>query len=408
MQNKVIKLAIVATISAFIIGCSSGGSGSSPTAQGRFKDANTDGLTYTGAFPGVTKDGGRFNYRSGSVIEFSIGDIVLGTATGKVIITPVDLVPGGSLTSNKVVKISQLLQSLDRDSNLDNGIDIHSDTAEAMSTDTAEVNAIITALDDTATANIDTEVGNLINNIAKTADSSGTYTAVTRTAAIQHVKETLQCAYSGGYQGSGENSDIDIEGGLVIESDGDAVVIIVDGADITTNSATINFNTKTFTFTSSVADVTRGTETGTITITATLDDINRITGEITDVDNTTYTFSASRVGGSVDARYRFVGTIIGSSNGFFTLDIDDNDKVTGKGYIPIDDELFDLTGSIDRSTSTPTANITAVFEDEESDDITATATIDFNAKTIMGRYVSDSNTGSFSAEGCELNTVKEN
>ena len=46
--------------------------------------------------------------------EFFIGDIALGQAVaGKAVITPLDLVPQGSLDSPAVINIARLLQSLD-------------------------------------------------------------------------------------------------------------------------------------------------------------------------------------------------------------------------------------------------------------------------------------------------------
>ena len=84
------------------------------------------GLDYdTGSEFGLTGLSGGFNYHEGEIITFSIGDVILGTAAGKDMLTPIDLVPGAAdETDSTVTNICRLLQSLDQDGNLQNGIQI--------------------------------------------------------------------------------------------------------------------------------------------------------------------------------------------------------------------------------------------------------------------------------------------
>ena len=83
--------------------------------EGRLVDAPVEGAGYrSGSLAGITGPAGEFQYQAGEAVRFFIGDIALGEAVqGKAIITPLDLVPGGTLDSPAVINIARLLQSLD-------------------------------------------------------------------------------------------------------------------------------------------------------------------------------------------------------------------------------------------------------------------------------------------------------
>jgi len=83
--------------------------------DGRLVDGPVQGVRYTsGSVSGVTGADGEFRYEAGETILFSIGAIALGEAvTAKALMTPLDLVPGGSLDTPAVINIARLLQSLD-------------------------------------------------------------------------------------------------------------------------------------------------------------------------------------------------------------------------------------------------------------------------------------------------------
>jgi hypothetical protein len=130
--NKYKKLAIsfllLATL-ATTTACSGGGS-SSPAASvdnpltGVFVDAPVEGLNYqTATMSGITDENGTFKYHEGETVTFMIGDLMLGSAPGSEIMTPIDLVPGAvDETDPTVINICRLLQSLDWDGDLTNGI----------------------------------------------------------------------------------------------------------------------------------------------------------------------------------------------------------------------------------------------------------------------------------------------
>jgi hypothetical protein len=83
--------------------------------DGRLVDAPVEGISYrSGSLAGVTGANGEFQYEAGERVAFFIGDIALGEAIdGKAFISPLDLVPQGTLDSPAVINIARLLQSLD-------------------------------------------------------------------------------------------------------------------------------------------------------------------------------------------------------------------------------------------------------------------------------------------------------
>ncbi|UAW97203.1 carboxylesterase family protein [Halopseudomonas nanhaiensis] len=98
-----------------------------PTARtGTFVDSAVAGLDYAAAsHQGMTNASGEFSYAEGESISFSIGDLALGSAVGQEVLTPLNIVDGAaSAEDQRVTNMLVLLQSLDSDGNLNNGIDI--------------------------------------------------------------------------------------------------------------------------------------------------------------------------------------------------------------------------------------------------------------------------------------------
>ncbi len=83
--------------------------------NGQLIDAPVQGVRYeSGSVSGITGDLGEFQYETGGTIRFFIGDIALGESVrGKAVITPLDLVPNGTIDSPAVINIARLMQSLD-------------------------------------------------------------------------------------------------------------------------------------------------------------------------------------------------------------------------------------------------------------------------------------------------------
>ena len=114
-------------------GGGSGGGGSS-VSTGKFIDSTVQGIDYQSlSYQGITDSEGNFNYKSGEVTTFAIGDVILGETIGGSTITPFDLVPGATDESDPaVINICRFLQSLDVDGDPTNGIEITPEIAAEL------------------------------------------------------------------------------------------------------------------------------------------------------------------------------------------------------------------------------------------------------------------------------------
>lgn len=125
---------VMGVILITIICISCGGGGGDPVPipptqspkEGVFLDSAVEGIGYnTDTKNGLTDSDGTFTYQEGEIIKFTIGDILIGQALAKEILTPIDLVEGANDETNPTVtNICRFLQTLDNDNNLDNGISI--------------------------------------------------------------------------------------------------------------------------------------------------------------------------------------------------------------------------------------------------------------------------------------------
>ena len=118
-------LGLAAIMSA---GClsSSGSSSGSAALHGTFIDSPVSGLSYeSNDLSGKTTSSGTFQYREGSSVTFSLGNLKLGEGIGQQVMTPASLVTDArDIADPAVLNISRLLQSLDADGNLRNGIQL--------------------------------------------------------------------------------------------------------------------------------------------------------------------------------------------------------------------------------------------------------------------------------------------
>lgn len=98
------------------------------TLTGTFIDSKVSGLSFkTDTQEGMTQNG-EFTYVEGETVEFKLGDILLGSTPAKPTVTPFDL---GD--DDKATNIGMLLQSLDKNFNPADGIDLtHIDKANTM------------------------------------------------------------------------------------------------------------------------------------------------------------------------------------------------------------------------------------------------------------------------------------
>ena len=101
-------------------------------ATGVLMDTFVSGVSYktSSGKKGVTNDQGEFDFNHGDTVEFKLGNLVLGHVKGKAIITPIELANGNE---KKLKNILVLLQSLDSDADLSNGISISAEAAKTIS-----------------------------------------------------------------------------------------------------------------------------------------------------------------------------------------------------------------------------------------------------------------------------------
>ncbi len=95
-----------------------------PVLNGQFIDDIVVGLRFKNStLSGVTDEKGNFSYVEGELVQFFVGDIFIGEALGKPVLTPIDLVPGASDETNaQVINLIRFIQTLDDDQDPSNGI----------------------------------------------------------------------------------------------------------------------------------------------------------------------------------------------------------------------------------------------------------------------------------------------
>ena len=100
-------------------------------ATGILVDSPVSGVAFaaTSGKSGTTDEKGSFNFNHGDKIEFKLGGLTLGNIPGSQIVTPIELAGDNN---NKLQNLLVLLQSLDSDSDLSNGIAISRETAAAV------------------------------------------------------------------------------------------------------------------------------------------------------------------------------------------------------------------------------------------------------------------------------------
>ena len=138
---------LAASITALAMGLSgcfdgSSSSSSSSARTGTFIDSAVAGLNYQGdrTAAAVTDEQGQFRYRRDESIQFSIGDLDLGSATGAEVLTPLSITRGATSASDpQVLNKLILLQTLDADGDTNNGIQITDEIREVVSQRAGEI-----------------------------------------------------------------------------------------------------------------------------------------------------------------------------------------------------------------------------------------------------------------------------
>lgn len=180
-----------------LAGCGGSSDSSTPTPQtktGVFLDSPVIGMNYRTATisDGVTTEDGKFTYLEGETVTFYLGDLTFPAVKAAAQVTPADI--GGGLATTTTVNILQLLQSLDENGNLSDGITIPKDDAS--------INAFEgIGLLDITNASFDASVSAILTSIGKTL--------VTEEDAQAHFTDTLKGQLTGSWllsEGAGKRN----------------------------------------------------------------------------------------------------------------------------------------------------------------------------------------------------------
>ena len=149
-MKNIIKLGSLSLVTSLLLAGCGGSSSSSDTPSttdvneatdtkvGYFIDSAIAGAEYTttSELNGTTDRFGRFNYRDGDKVKLYIGKLLLGEVepTDEGLITPKTLASQSEDSANAESLILRVLQSLDSDSNVSNGINLDATTVESFST----------------------------------------------------------------------------------------------------------------------------------------------------------------------------------------------------------------------------------------------------------------------------------
>lgn len=361
-------------------GCSSDSSDAPATATGVFKDSNVSGLTYiSGNQSGVTDANGQFTYETGKTVTFSIGGVTLGTGNGSPVVTPLNLVPAGSTNSSTVLNIARFLMVLDTDGDPDNGITISTAVQTAAET-WSQV--------DFTTADLNTALTSIMADVG-TADSRTPVLTAANTAR-SHLETTLRCSYAGAFSGTYAGGDNGNFAFLVNALTGNVSGFAYSVPDaelfslLGTSAISLDQNVA---FTS--GDVSSGA-----TFTGNFTNANTVSGTWNNsIAAVSGTYSGSRIGGAVNAVYRFTGSFTGGGSGLFSFDIDASDQVTGVSYAVEDGTLSTISGSVSGNDLSATV----------SGGATVTGTLNKSTGSLSGTWSDTSGSGAFSGSGCQLN-----
>jgi len=164
--------------------------------DGQLVDGPVQGVRYeSGSLSGVTGSDGEFQYEEGRTIRFSIGEIALGEEVkAKAFMTPLDLVPDGTLDTPAVINIARLLQSLDSKPG-DTRITIPAFLREEAVGSNRHIASAIGALDFSDDAAFVNAASQLVATLTKSYGF--TVVLVDAESARRHLQESL--AESGGY-----------------------------------------------------------------------------------------------------------------------------------------------------------------------------------------------------------------
>jgi hypothetical protein len=394
MVNKSLFVPVIgAACASLLVACGGGGSSTPATYTGVFNDSPVNGLAYSCApsgQAGTTQGGGTFTYAAGDTCTFSLGAVTLGSAAAGELVTPVELVAGGTPSHATVINIVQLLTTADDDGDPSNGINI----PDAVITAAANWTGVNVQ---SGTFDTDGAVAQMVADMYAAGAFSSTLTSSIVAAA--HIEATASCVYSGLYNGSWSVPATT----TTTSNAGEWGVLVYP--DLTAKGFATDPDGGYGQFNGSFTPATKGvsisgvytnadTSSGAVTATGTVLNPQSVSGTISGGGS----FSGTRFAGSATATYRYTGFYQGtngidSANGVFSIDINANNVVSGKAYNFADGSTTVMSGSVGNN---GTLTITS--------GVTAGAQLDLTNGTISsGTWTDGTYSGSFTGSGCKLN-----
>lgn len=124
MKKKLLLISSISVAVAFFSGCgnnNNGGTKATALNKGVFTDSPVKNLYYqtSSGVKGYTDQNGTFEYKNGDYVTFKIGNLTLGKAKAVSVVTP-----NSFLNINSSITIPLVLQNLDTDGNISNGIQL--------------------------------------------------------------------------------------------------------------------------------------------------------------------------------------------------------------------------------------------------------------------------------------------
>ncbi len=377
-------------VSGLLTGCGGGsGGGAAPVIlKGVFKDSNVQGLSYiSGGQKGVTDNKGAFKYEKNSQVAFSIGGVQLGSALGKPIISPLDLVSNGNLASDAVINRVRFLMMLDKDNKPSNGIEI-SQKVQQKAKDWSALDFAQTSSQFQA----DQQVIDYTTDAS--VEDAKSHRLPSKEDAVAHLKTTLLCSYAGGFTGSYSG---DKSGNIALMVD-PATGNLTGSSYDSASQVSVDVNSK------SPIDYDKGLE-----FVSAEDSGKEFSGKFSSTEALSGTwkdtntpsikgdFVAARLGGASDAVYRYTASYAGSDKGLFVFDVDANNNVKVKVFSVSKNKVDDLTGKLTDNGKTLKA--------KQQNGIDINAVVNPADNTILGVWTNLTaiTTGTLTGGGCKLN-----
>lgn len=191
MKNAFKKLLfLLLTFNFALVSCtqdddSTTSSGNQESLTGVFLDSPVQGLYYeTETLNGYTNANGQFSYLEGELVTFFVGNIKIGSAIGQEEITPVTIASttNATIETPEVKNIAAFLQTLDRDGNPANGIELDDVVVDALEIESIDFSKSITQI-----------IGEVVNQVNQ--KTGITLNAVYPEEAATHLATSLNTTY---------------------------------------------------------------------------------------------------------------------------------------------------------------------------------------------------------------------